>query len=143
MVEAGVPASGAGAGAGSTPSVPTSDPRKWDTTQLQHWFKTYKGGKWAEYASKFAKLDGSGMTGVTEKAFVGAVGSPCGNAIYHAWQKLIGVGTLVSLCSTRALHCTALADTTPACRHWPVPPADLSVRDAEANMDTHWRQTSG
>ena len=85
---------------------------------MQHWFETHKGGKWAEYASKFAKLDGSDMTTLTKEGVCRYAG-PDGAVIYSDWQKLIGVGTLVPLCSTRALHCTALADTTPACLHLP------------------------
>ena len=74
------------------PAAPTGDPRTWDCSQLQDWFKTHKGGKWAQHASKFSALDGSDMTTLAKEDVLRRVPDN-GDAIYCDWQTLHAAGT--------------------------------------------------
>ena len=95
------------------PTVPTGDPRTWGAGQLQDWFKTHAGGKWAKYASKFVILDGGRMTALTKEDVVDFTDSSVGRAIYNDWHKLLGAGTLASLCYCH--HAFAALRCLPAC----------------------------
>ena len=82
-----------------TPAAPTGDPRTWDRSQLQDWIVTHQGGKWAEYASQFAKLDGRDMTALPKEDVIALTHSEVGVglAIYNTWQELVTARTLASL----------------------------------------------
>ena len=46
----------------ATLSMPWYQPDKWSKDEVQHWFETHNGGRFAEYAPKFAGVDGKEMT---------------------------------------------------------------------------------
>ena len=59
---------------------------------MQDWFKTHKGGKWAQHASKFSALEGSDMTTLAKEDVLRRVPDN-GDVIYYDWQMLLAAGT--------------------------------------------------
>ena len=75
------------------PKNPQKPMEQFSVEEVQNWFKTFKGGKYADFAKNFAGVDGDEMVKLSEqqtKEIAKDVAN--GIAIYNQWhQKVTGI----------------------------------------------------
>ena len=60
--------------------------------EVQNWFKTFKGGKYADFAKNFAGVDGDEIVKLSKETFQKELGNILGESLYNEWHpKVTGI----------------------------------------------------